>query len=328
MATAGVDAAAYCVDAGAMPDRSASRRAFLGAAGAGLATAGAVSLDPAQAAAVSGSGTTSPALGPDAGQDLAPPAIPGTLTKTLLFNEAQGFSLGAANPLAWAQGAYQAAGGFLNVSLGLDAGAVIRRIDVYVQRATAGFVSFTVARGSITTTAAGGVVDSIQTASGTGILTGGKVMTVPVAAGEQYYLESSSFTSTNVTFLGAIVTYVPAPLPQPETVALMARSFTLAASKKSVTKGKKVSLSGSLVSAGPAGQACLAAQPVLLEKASKGGAYKAAGSLTTDAGGAFTTTQRVKKKTSYRVSVAATATCGAAQSAPVTVKVKGGKPRA
>ena len=131
-----------------MTSRSASRRAFLGAAGAGIATAGAVSLDPAQAAAASGGGTTSPAPGPDAATDVAPPAIPGTLTKTLLFCDAQGFSLGATNPLAWAQGAYQAAGGFLNVSLGLDAGAVIRRIDVYVKRVTAGSVSFTWTRGA------------------------------------------------------------------------------------------------------------------------------------------------------------------------------------
>ena len=95
----------------------------------------------------------------------------------------------------------------------------------------------------------------IVTASGTGLLTGGKVMTLPVAAGEQYYLESVAFGSTNVTFLGAILTYVLAPvpqLPQPPPPALTARSFSFTSSKKSVTKGKKVTLSGSLVSTGQA----------------------------------------------------------------------------
>ena len=60
---------------------------------------------------------------------------------------------------------------------------------------------------------------------------------------------------------------------------------------------------------------------MLLEKSS-GGAYKPAGSLTTDASGAFTTKQKVTKKTSYRVSVAATASCAAAQSPTVTVKAE------
>jgi hypothetical protein len=303
-----------------MPGRSASRRAFLGAAGAGVATAGAMSLEPAHASVADGGGTAAPGTGEQAIQAVAPPAIPGTLTKTLLFSEAGGYAVGATSPLAWAQGAYQAAGGFLNLSLGLDAGAVIRRIDVYVQRVTSGSVNFSLVRGSITSSTAGFLLDSITTASGTGILTGGKTMTVPVAVGDQYYLESLAFTSSNVTFLGAIVTYVPAPLPQPVTPpALTARSFTFTASKKSVARGKSVTLSGSLVSAS---QACLAAQTVLLEKSTKGSNYKTAGSLTTDAGGAFTSTQKIKRKTSYRVSVAATATCAAAQSAAVTVKVK------
>ena len=183
-----------------MTDRSASRRAFLGAAGAGIATAGAGPWTrprprrPPRWYDVS-------APGSDAGQDAAPPTIPGTLTKTLLFCDAAGFGLGATNPLAFAQGAYGVAGGFLSVSLGLDAGAVIRRIDVYVNRVTTGSVSFSLNKASVTTSGVGVVVDSIQTASGTGVLTGGKTMTVPVAAGEQYYVESGSFTSSNATFI-------------------------------------------------------------------------------------------------------------------------------
>ena len=203
-----------------MTDHAASRRAFLGAtaAGAGAAAFSALSLDRALAESAPATspagpaGSTTSAAGLDPFQTAAalPPHIPGTLTKTFMFSDAQGFAVGAVSPLAWSSGGYQPGGGFIDVALGLEEGATIKRVDVYVQRSTIGTALIVLNRSTIATTASGTTVDTITTASGTGVLTGGKSMTVPVGAGEQYYLESPDFGSSARTFLGAIVTYFPA----------------------------------------------------------------------------------------------------------------------
>ena len=96
-----------------MADRpAASRRAFLGAgaAGAGVAALSALSVDRAlaEAAVGEGGGSTSSAEGLEAfgGPAALPPTIPGTLTRTYLYANANGFSAGGASPLAWTLGAY------------------------------------------------------------------------------------------------------------------------------------------------------------------------------------------------------------------------------
>ena len=130
-----------------MTGRSASRRTFLGAAG--VAAVGGVSLDPARADAAGGGGTAAPA-GRRSGRGPRTARDPGTLTKTFMFSDAQGFGNGVVSPLAWLSGGYQPGGGFIDLALGLDAGAIIKRVDVYVPRGTPGSVSVTLNRASVT----------------------------------------------------------------------------------------------------------------------------------------------------------------------------------
>ena len=202
-----------------MTDHAASRRAFLGAAatGAGVAAFSALSLDRAMAdsapapSATGLGGTTASATPLGAMQPLGlPPTIPGTLTKTFIFSDAQGFNVGAPAPLAWYNGAYQPAEGFLDLALGLEAGATIKRIDLYAERMGTGTASVILYKAALGSSAGGQNIDTITTASGDALITGGKAFTLVVGAGEQYYIESGSFSSTNVTLVGLIVTYFPA----------------------------------------------------------------------------------------------------------------------
>jgi len=98
-----------------------------------------------------------------------------------------------------------------------------------------------------------------------------------------------------------------------------ARSITLAVNKKTVVKGKKVKLTGTVVA--PADPTCAAGQVLDVQRSTKGATYPTVGTATTDASGAFKVSIKVTKKARFRISVAASATCADAQSPPRTVDV-------
>jgi hypothetical protein len=98
-----------------------------------------------------------------------------------------------------------------------------------------------------------------------------------------------------------------------------ARSITVAVNKKSVKKGKKVKLTGTLVA--PTDPTCISGQVLDVQRSTQGASYPTIATVTTDAGGAFAISIKVTKKARFRVSVAASATCAAAQSPPRTVDV-------
>jgi hypothetical protein len=99
------------------------------------------------------------------------------------------------------------------------------------------------------------------------------------------------------------------------------RTIILDANKNKVKKGKKVRLSGQLAEV--VRQACRSDQAVELQrKKPKKANFKTVETLQTDAAGAFSTKEKVKKTFEYRAQVAETGTCGAAASNTEKVKVK------
>jgi len=97
------------------------------------------------------------------------------------------------------------------------------------------------------------------------------------------------------------------------------RSLALDVNKKTVVKGRKVKLTGAVIAATDA--TCVAGQVLEVQRSTQGASYPVVGTVTTDAAGAFTFSIKVTKKARFRVSVAASATCAAAQSPPRTVDV-------
>ena len=98
-----------------------------------------------------------------------------------------------------------------------------------------------------------------------------------------------------------------------------ARNITLTVNKKTVVKGRKVKLTGAVVA--PVGPACVSGQVLDVQRSTQGASYPTVATVTTDAAGAFKVSIKVTKKARFRVSVAASATCVAAQSPPRSVDV-------
>ena len=113
----------------------------------------------------------------------------------------------------------------------------------------------------------------------------------------------------------------PPPDPPPPDAIPSARTLTLAASKKAVVKGKKVTLKGTIAS--PAA-ACTSGQPVEIQRA-KGTTFSPFQTATSDAAGAYSLKVKVKRTFRYRARVAATPACAEAMSASAGVKVKAKK---
>jgi hypothetical protein len=120
--------------------------------------------------------------------------------------------------------------------------------------------------------------------------------------------------------LSALVLLGPATASQAQAQVRepAARSLTLAVNKKTVVKGRKVKLTGAVISADAT---CVAGQVLDVQRSTKGASYPTVGTVTTDAAGAFKLRIKMTKKARFRVSVAAGATCLAAQSPPRTVDV-------
>jgi hypothetical protein len=104
------------------------------------------------------------------------------------------------------------------------------------------------------------------------------------------------------------------------------RSVALDANKNKVKKGKKVTLSGQIAADPQTSPGCGANQTVELQrKKPKQTEFTTLEQLQTDAAGAFSAKEKVKKTFEYRVQAAETATCGSADSN--TEKVKAKKPK-
>jgi 6-phosphogluconolactonase (cycloisomerase 2 family) len=100
------------------------------------------------------------------------------------------------------------------------------------------------------------------------------------------------------------------------------RTISLSVSKKKIKKGKKTTLKGDL-SAPQDVAGCESGQLLELQKKGpKDGSFKTAAQLSADSSGGFSSKQKLKKTTQFRVMIEATASCGAAESAAVKVKVK------
>ena len=91
------------------------------------------------------------------------------------------------------------------------------------------------------------------------------------------------------------------------------------ASKKEVVKGKKLKLGGTIEA--PTDATCAVGQTVTVQRSTKGASFPVVATVTTDANGSYKYKITVTKKARYKVSLAASATCVAAESPPRTVDV-------
>jgi hypothetical protein len=109
----------------------------------------------------------------------------------------------------------------------------------------------------------------------------------------------------------------------PNLSACHPRTLTLDANKNKVKKGKRVRLTGRIAETGSNGAACEASQTVELQrKKPSQSTFATVEQLQTDATGAFSAKQKVKKTFEYRTEVAETASCGGGLSNTEKVKVK------
>ena len=98
------------------------------------------------------------------------------------------------------------------------------------------------------------------------------------------------------------------------------RYLTALVNKKEVVKGKKVTIHGVLDA--PGVPACASGVELTVERSTKGAIYDVIDHVTTDSTtGAYSVSEKVTKKSRFRISVAETADCSSAQSPPRTVKV-------
>jgi hypothetical protein len=108
----------------------------------------------------------------------------------------------------------------------------------------------------------------------------------------------------------------PAPGPKRD------RTLSLDANKNKVKKGKRVTLTGRIAETRQAGS-CVAGQTVELQRRKPSQAdFTTVEQLQTDAAGAFSAKEKVKKTFDYRAQVAETATCLGRTSNTEKVKVK------
>jgi hypothetical protein len=101
------------------------------------------------------------------------------------------------------------------------------------------------------------------------------------------------------------------------------RYITANVNKKEVKKGKKVTIAGAVEA--PDAPACASGVVLNVERSTKGAIYKLVDTVTTDAGGAYSVKEKVKKKSRFRISAPATDACSSLQSPPRTVKIKSTK---
>jgi len=108
----------------------------------------------------------------------------------------------------------------------------------------------------------------------------------------------------------------PAAASQQEPVQ---RYITALVNKKTVKKGRKVTISGAVQA--PDTPACFAGVVLTVERSTKGAIYNVIGSVTTDASGAYSVKEKVTKKTRFRLSAPATDACSSLSSPPRTVNI-------
>jgi hypothetical protein len=97
------------------------------------------------------------------------------------------------------------------------------------------------------------------------------------------------------------------------------RYITALVNKKTVKKGRKVTIAGAVTA--PDTPACYAGVALTVEASTKGAIYNVVGSVTTDANGAYSVKQKVTKKTRFRLSAAANDACSSLSSPPRTVNI-------
>jgi hypothetical protein len=99
------------------------------------------------------------------------------------------------------------------------------------------------------------------------------------------------------------------------------RYITANVNKKVVKKGRKVTIAGAVEA--PDAPACATGVVLNVERSTRGAIYNVIDTVTTDAGGAYSVKETVKKKSRFRISAAATDACSSLQSPPRTVKILG-----
>jgi hypothetical protein len=97
------------------------------------------------------------------------------------------------------------------------------------------------------------------------------------------------------------------------------RYITALLNKKTVKKGRKVTITGSVTALDT--PACYSGVVLTVERSTRGAIYDVVGSVTTDASGAYSVKQKVTKKSRFRLSAPATDACTSLSSPPRTVNI-------
>jgi hypothetical protein len=97
------------------------------------------------------------------------------------------------------------------------------------------------------------------------------------------------------------------------------RYITALLNKKTVKKGRKVTITGAVTALDT--PACYAGVVLTVERSTRGAIYDVVGSVTTDAAGAYSVKQKVTKKSRFRLSAPATDACTSLSSPPRTVNI-------
>jgi hypothetical protein len=97
------------------------------------------------------------------------------------------------------------------------------------------------------------------------------------------------------------------------------RYITALVNKKTVKKGRKVTIAGAV--SAPDTPACFAGVALTVERSTKGAIYKVIDSVSTDANGAYSVKATVTKKSRFRISAPATDACSTLSSPPRTVNI-------
>ncbi|MFN8038334.1 MAG: hypothetical protein U0Q07_03890 [Acidimicrobiales bacterium] len=200
-----------------MDDKSGvTRRAVLGASAVGAGAAALGGLSASAAFAQTGAGTSTV---DGAGQALGlapsalPPTVPGTYAGVVSFADVNpiGLSGGPGQATYAYPGVYRLSGSELDISLPLEPGDRLLRIDVYFYRATSGSNVWSLASSQVDTGSNTNVAGGNLTSTGTGVVSSAYQPGTPfvVPAGRKLYV-SNVDSDANGSLLGAIYQYRPA----------------------------------------------------------------------------------------------------------------------
>ena len=169
------------------------------------------------------------------------------------------------------------------------------------------------------TTNVSAFIDQIDDDLASGDPTGTATITWGPAASVSGSASGSASASASTSASGSATGTQTASSSASSTSGQASRSITLEPSKPKTKFGKKVTLSGAVTSSN---SSCISGQTVKIQRSTSGGSFADFGTATTTSGGTYSFDFIADQNASYRATVDASSSCGAATSATRNVLVK------